>query len=213
MLDINLAQWAAKAIKAKDGVSDVRIVENNILTIERDSLPSFNVAAISTSFVDQNQFRQIMSLGNIDFLLNISKEGTFDGGIYAFTLGRCGLGGMGDLLRCLSEDSPRNYIDKEASFILRGLQQHSKVERVNRIRRNIYEIQLHSQKLVKVIAINDYDITAESIRNALQSDIKFNVIVKSNPNGRITNEAYAASKASEIPVLKWGQLLGYLKDK
>lgn len=210
MLDHNLAEWVKKTILTKQGVAGSSLNTDNTIVIQRDSFQPIHVAAISSSHVSADTICAIQREHNVNFIVNIKKDGIFEGSIYNTLFGRCGIGGMGDLLRCLREEDPTRYLNPEASFILRGLHQHSNVEQILRVAGNIYEARLNTRKTVRILSINDYDITVESVREALRQAQDFHVILKSNPNGRITEEAVVAANASKKPILKWRQLLGYL---
>jgi hypothetical protein len=98
-------------------------------------------------------------------------------------------------------------------FITRGLEQHDKVLKVRRLDNKRYEISRIALETVVIIALNDYDLGVESIRNAVSEFEKFDAVLKSNPNGSITSSALKLADSREIKTFKWGELMGKLNLK
>jgi hypothetical protein len=56
-------------------------------------------------------------------------------------------------------------------------------------------------------------LSIEAIRTTLDGFKKFDAILKSNPNGRISTSAYEVADSRKIKVLWWRELLGELNKK
>ena len=65
---------------------------------------------------------------------------------------------------------------------------------------------------MKVTLLYEYELTAEHVRTAREEYGDFAVIVKTNPNGGVTENAREVGKGLGIEILKWGQFLGRLNQ-
>jgi hypothetical protein len=66
---------------------------------------------------------------------------------------------------------------------------------------------------VTVLILNDYELTADHVRNGIERYGAFEAIVRSNPNGRTTDAAYQAAADSGIKIFTWGEFFGQLNRK
>jgi len=58
------------------------------------------------------------------------------------------------------------------------------------------------------LLLNEYELSADHVRTAWDRYGTFNAILKTNPNGRITEAAIAAANSMGATIYMWGQLLG-----
>ena len=115
------------------------------------------------------------------------------------------------MFRFINQEYNWPYENPEVRFILRGVSQHNKVSSIKRIDSRRYEIERYSRKKDIILALNDYDLSAESVRNGKELYKDFNIILTSNPNARVTSDAYSVAKDINVRIMSFGQLLGYLK--
>ena len=120
------------------------------------------------------------------------------------------VGRLGDLNRALSLPQVREYVDPETRFRERGLEQHARVASFERLDLNRYIIERHGLPTLTVVFLNDYDLSAEALRQARTEHGAFDIVVASNPNGRVTDLALEVAKQLGFEVLKWGPFLSRL---
>ncbi len=60
---------------------------------------------------------------------------------------------------------------------------------------------------IKVLALNEYDLTADAVRTGIDSHGKCSIILTSNPNCRPSGESIRAADSAGAKVLSWGELL------
>jgi hypothetical protein len=206
------ADWAcSKLISHKDiqsaNVRDTNQIELTVRNLQRP----VQIATMSVETVRSTDLHELCASSEIEFALNIMKDALYDQSAIQFTESRAiGLGGLGDLYRAASELDFRNYLPKETRFILRGLRQHTAVTSVQRLNNRLYRVERRSGQPMTVLALNDYDLTAESVRDGIDRFGTCDIILASNPHCRASGESIAAAGHCGVRVLTWGQLLGAL---
>ncbi len=197
------AKWVADKIAKHDNVRSVEVVSSNeikIATMSADRVDEETVAAL------------LMEKENIDFVVNIPKAAYVVGNTFALAEERnFGFGGLGDLFGALRSESPRTYVNKEFEFVLRSLRQHTFVSQVTRLDDRRLLVQRKGLEPVTVLVLNDYELTAEHVRNGIERYGQFQAIVRSNPNSRVTNAAATAADEAGIQIFSWSELFGQLK--
>lgn len=207
----NVPTWLIESIGKHDRVLSVNIETDNIINIQRKEGIPLRVATISSKVTSFITILEVVKEHSFEFLLNIPKDAYTVGEIFEYLNSKqISYGGLGDLYRVLSEDKNWPYQPKEVSFILRGLEQHSKVSSVKRLDDRRYSIIRKNLPTVIIVALNDYDFNTESIRNGKQVFKTFDGILASNPNARITGSAESAAESLGVKIYTWGQLLGAL---
>lgn len=207
-------QWIIDRLNENKKIESTSIDSQNILHIKRVDGSSLKVISSSLQIFTKETIRPIVDQENIDFILHTCKEPFITGASLEYLdKKRKVLGGFGDLFRVLNQDYNYPYLPPEVKFIKRGLEQHKKVSEIHRLDDRRYEISRYGLETVIIVALNDYDISIESVRNAIDKYENFHAILKSNPNGNITSSALKLSESLEIKVLKWGELLGKLNNK
>ena len=74
------------------------------------------------------------------------------------------------------------------------------------------KIFFHYHLIYTILALNNYDLTAEKVREAKSKYRTFDVILASNPNARISSIANDVAKELGLKILTWRQLLGRLNS-
>ena len=204
--------WVAKKIAAHTEVASVTIGGEHLLHIQRRKFQPVIIGTISVDRLTVDELNHVRALfsSDIDFLVNIQREALVDGPVLEVVEDRFGLGEYKDLLRALNEEGLRSYQNPEVSFILRGLSQHSRVSGIDRLNNRLYLVHRRILKSVTVLALNDYEITADVVRAGIATFGKGSVILTSNPNARVTSGGNDAAIACETTILSWKELLGDL---
>ena len=206
--------WIIQQVKNNDKIESTMVDIGNILHVIRVEGPSLRLIKSSLEIFSYKDIKVLADQENIDFILHTCKEPYVSGDVFDYLDTRQKvLGGYADLFRILNQSSNYPYLPPEVKFIKRGLEQHTKVSKVRRLDNRRYEISRHGLDTVIVVALNDYDLGIESIRNAFDKYRTFDAVLKSNPNGRVTNSALELSDSIEVKIFKWGELLGKLNHK
>ena len=214
MARISTFQWIVEKLQDDNDVKSMSIVSESLLEIIRNEGGPITVTKTTLSSINLEDTKAILKNQDADFILHTVKEPFISGSTFDFLDSKKKvLGGFGDLFRVISQNHNWPYLHPQIKFILRGLQQHTKVSSVRRLDNKRYEIQRYGLETVVIIALDDYDLSIESVRNAVDRYDKFDAVLKSNPNGRITSSAIELADSREIKVFKWGELLGILNKK
>ncbi|VXB57973.1 conserved hypothetical protein [Flavobacterium sp. 9R] len=207
MIEPSLSKWALEKIKIHDEVSSVDINEDEVIIIKRINGSFIRVGSFSFAELNLENINKIVEKYRLDFILNIKSGAIYKGEIYSF-LDDCKIsfGSLSDLYRVISQSENWPYLHRDVKFILRGLEQHSKVVKVVRLDNKRLKIFKRDLQFIVIVATNDYEVNAESIRK-LQDDFNsFDAILASNPSGRITSQAYTVASMLNVPLYNWSEL-------
>ncbi|MDK2843057.1 MAG: hypothetical protein PWQ17_2564 [Anaerophaga sp.] len=207
-------QWINSRLNEHDEVIKTEHDQtNNWLIVSRKKGSSFTLAVMSEKIISVSDIPKNFQKEGLNFLVNIPKEPYVHGNVFeSLQYKKICFGGVGDLFRFINQEYNWPYENPEVRFILRGVSQHNKVSSIKRIDSRRYEIERYSEKKDIVLALNDYDLSAESVRNGKELYKDFNIILTSNPNARVTSDAYTVAKDINVRIMSFGQLLGYLKN-
>lgn len=207
---MRLNSWCIEKLNNHDKVECVEEVGNNLLKITNDRGDEF---IVFTKSEDRSTLDSVAGIDveQLDFFLNIKKDAYIDGRLLALASNaQFAVGGLSDIYSALNGRNISGYISAEMSFIIRGLEQHTRVtglERLDNRRFRIHRVGLNS---VVVLALNDYDFSAESVRSGIDKYGEFDAILTSNPNCRRTGHCEMAAASAGVRILSWGELLGQL---
>jgi hypothetical protein len=212
-MDSNI-QFIINSLKKHSEVTNINYdSSNDWLIVNRKRGISFYLGVMSQKIINLSDIHENCLKRGLNFLVNIPKEPYVHGNVLeTLKLKEISFGGIGDLFRYINQEDNYPYVNPEVAFILRGISQHTEVSNIKRLDSRRYEIERYSHKTVIILALNDYDLSVESVRTGKELYKDFNVILSSNPNARVTSEALYLAKDLKIRILKFGQLLGYLND-
>lgn len=214
LLNEENAKWLGKKLNGHNEVNSILFDKKTLLIkISRKKGQSFILCVISESDVKLSFIKKLMMYfhkieTDPHFIVNIPKEAYVEGDVFTY-LDNAGInyGGIGDLYRFINQLTNTPYLNPEANFILRAVKQHSKVASINRIDSRRYLIRRWNLPEVRILALNDYDFGVESVRLGKEKYNKFDAILTSNPNARISLSARRVAKELNIKILKFGELL------
>lgn len=204
------AAWACdKLISHSDIAAAAACGTNKIELSVRQLTRPVLIATMSVDVVRSMDLQEVCQTDDIEFAMNIKKDALYDGSAIRFSESApIGLGGLGDLYSAANAKEFRRYLPKETRFILRGLRQHTAVSDIRRLNNRLYRVERMSREPMLVLALNDYDLTADAVRDGIDRFGECDVILTSNPNCRPSGESLSAAKYCGVRVLKWGQLMG-----
>lgn len=123
-------------------------------------------------------------------------------------------GGVGDLLSAIiHDDDMSTHRNKTLAFVDGGLRRHSRVADLEWIDSKKVDVRLHNDVTITVALDDAYDITMSVARDAARTLGKFDVLLKTNPNGSITSNGAENVEGLGFETLKWGELFGYVAKR
>jgi hypothetical protein len=204
-------KWVQDKIKNHNKISSIELISSNSLFVINNNGNRYRIATMSRKQIYSKDLEDILGRQNVDFVLNVFKEPLISGDALKFAEDKnFAIGGLGDLVRALNDYDISTYINPEVAFILRGLRQHTKVTNVARLDNRRYQIERIELSTIIILALNDYDLTAESVRGAIDKFSNFDAILTSNPNCRRSSNSIMAAKSAGVKILSWGELMGDL---
>lgn len=207
---MSLNSWCLEKLNNHDKVESVEEVGENLLKVINDKGDEF---IIFTKSEDHSTIESVagVDVERLDFLLNIKKDAYIDGQLLQLaTSAQFGIGGLADIFSALNGRTISAYISSEMSFIMRGLLQHTRVIDLERLDNRRFRIERVGLDSVVILALNDYDFTADSVRSGIEKYGEFDAILTSNPNCRRTGNCQMAAYSASVKILSWGELLGQL---
>lgn len=203
--------WCREKLIIEENIDNIELISPNMLRVEHSEHGVFHIATMSLNKIEAKDLQDLINGQSVDFVLNVSSEPylTTDAIELAEKL-RFGIGGLGDSMRALRNGELSQYLNPEVNFVYQGLKQHSRVSSVKRLDNRRFHIERFGLDPVVIISLNEYELTAESIRNAIDKFPSFNAVLKSNPNGDIGDSAYTAAQHAAVAIFRWGELLGAL---
>lgn len=210
---MSLNSWCIEKLNNHDKVECVEDVGDNLLKIINDEGDEF---IVFTKSEDRSTIDSVtgVDVEQLDFLLNIKKDAYIDGPLLKLaSSAQFAIGGLGDIFSALNGRNISGYISAEMSFIIRGLSQHTRVTGLERLDNRRFRIQRTGLHSVTILALNDYDFTAESVRSGIEKYGDFDAILTSNPNCRRTGNCEMAAASAGVRILSWGELLGQLNRR
>lgn len=207
---MSLNSWCIEKLRAHSKVNNVEELGDGLIKITNIHGDNFIIFAKSE---DRSTIESISAIDihQLDFLLNIKKDAYIDGPLIELSSSAgFAIGGIGDIFSALNGRDISTYISAEMSFIIRGLSQHTRVTNLERLDNRRFKIHRTGLESVVILALNDYDFTAESVRAGIEKYIKFDAILTSNPNCRRSGNCEKAAASAGVRIFSWGELLGQL---
>ena len=189
-----IVNWCQEKVSSNDNVESIEIIDDNHVEIRCQNSEVYNVAVISESYITMDLIEKVIK-DNTQFLFNIKKEPLIEGEVLAYAeVKRFGIGGFGDIMRAINNENLTEYQNPETKFIMEGLKQHTNVYSIIRLDNRRYKVIKIGFKEDTILALNNYDLTAEKVREAKSKYRTFDVILASNPNARISSIANDVAK-------------------
>ena len=205
-------KWMAKTVEQHTNVGSVRVLSPQMIRIRRQKYGAVRIATLSLLHVRNRHVEEIVNgASRPHFVVNIPVESYWSGkAIESLENRSISFGGIADLYRALNERAVRTYVNPEFAFVTRGLTQHTNVLLWRRIQDRKFQIDRYEGRAVTVVFLNEYDVTADSVRTARERYGPCDVYVSTNPNSRVSSVAGDALTSMDIPILDWAEFFGYL---
>ena len=185
-------------------------VEDRIIEISRKKYGSFQAAILKEKLVDTQHVEPFLARP-VAVIANFPKIGKWTGG----AIERCeahgkAWGQWGVLLRALGNEAPETTENPEISFNRRALIQHTRVRAVRFLYDHLLLVEHQNGRELRIALLYEYDLSGDDVRSAWDRLGPFDILLKTNPNGSLLNDAHYAAEALGAKVLGFGDMLSYL---
>jgi len=209
--------WVAGNIAQMKGVAGTHVTSPNTFRVIRNEFPPFEVAVFSASEATAAILDPLLTVyPHVAFAVNVPKDSRWTkSGISSAREHGVAFGGIGELMSAISHklEDVREYKKKENEFVERGLRQHDRVTYVEQEFDRVYQIYRSGLKTLRIVLLNEYELTAEHVRTALEKYGWFDIVLMTNPNGSPTSIAEQVARGMGIQILMWRQFLGRLNSE
>jgi hypothetical protein len=182
--------------------------------VDRPDLPSFEVLVFSSVSVTDDVLAPLLSSSpNVSIAVNVPKNAKWSrSGIATAAERNVAFGGMGDLMSAIGHKlwDIREFQKKENEFVERILRQHTSVSRIEQEADRAYRIFRTNGAALRIVLLNEYELTGDRVRAAVDEYGAFDIVLMTNPSGSATSDARSVSRELKIPLLTSRQLLGRL---
>lgn len=206
--------WMAEQIKKMREVINAEVTGPYTFRVDRPDLPSFEVLVFSSTSVTDDVLGPLLSsFPYVSIAVNVPKNAKWaKSGIAMVTERNVAFGGMGDLMSaiCHKFQDIRQFKKKENEFVERILRQHTDVSQIEQEADRVYQIFRTSGAPLRIVLLNEYELTGDRVRAAVDEYGAFDIVLMTNPSGSATTDARNVSKELKIPLLTSRQLLGRL---
>lgn len=123
-------------------------------------------------------------------------------------------GGMGNITSAFDTNNYSGIQRNEYKFVENNLGKHSRVEKLERLYDRVFKIyRTNGFRPITITLIDSYELTGEEVRNARDKYGKFDIVLKTNPNGNSTGRAFSAADEIGAEICTWSELFGRLNKR
>lgn len=206
--------WIMENLMAMDNVASADPIGRDFIRIIRANKPSFIAAVMYKDLITVDELNHLLQKKEPDFMVNIPKNAPWTGdAISLMKEWGIGWGGVKELMSAIGVNDVRNFQKKEYTFVIDGLLQHDQVNDLTRHYDRLIEIHRYSYSSLKIVILNEYELTAECVREAKKKYDDFSIILRTNPNGGFTENASQIAENLGAEVLNWSSLFARLNKE
>lgn len=206
--------WVAARLSEVEQVESCKPVGGPNVRVERTgTLPTVHIACIAVDDVGRDVTQAVIEAAEeVCFIVNVTSGARITGeAIETARREGIAIGGMADVMRALRQNDPSMHEDRSWDFVENGLAQHDAVSHFEILSRGCYRIHRYRHETVDVAVIDDYEVTAESVRNAIGKFGDIDAVVSSNPSAQpIADTAKRAASSAGTRVYLWREFYGLL---
>jgi hypothetical protein len=213
------ADWTGKWMIDKFGdcadVESVKLILPRYIQVIRKTLSPIIVAATNIPVVDEFVVNDLVQGGdNVGFVVNFFKNSVLKNeGLLRSIMLRVPVGSFGDLKNATKLGDVSTYLPTEHAYIQRVLNQHTSISYFIRQEDRIYEIfRTNSLPPITACFVDDYELGAEGVRNAIAVNGDFDWLVRTSPYGKLLSSAHEAAKYTKCKVFDFRNFLGRLNS-
>lgn len=183
---------------------------DNVVQISRKKYQPFYAAIIKEGLVELEHVQPFLDSA-VAVVTNFPKAGKWTGrAIEQCEAHGKAWGQWSVLLRAINSEAPETTENPEISFSRRALRQHSRVQEVTFELDHLLLVHHKNGTTLRIALLYEYDLTADDVRRAWDDLNSFDVLLKTNPNGSILEEARAVAHELGAKVFGIRDTLSYL---
>ncbi len=199
-----------KIILEANGVSDAVWEADSIITISREKHSPFKAAILSEKLVTAEHVKPYLEL-SVAVIANFPKVGKWTGeAIELCQAHNKAWGQWSVLLRSLDNEFPETTVDPKIYFSHRALVQHTRVNSVRFLSDHLFLVEHENGKHLRIGLLYEYDLCGDDVRRARENLGPFDVLLKTDPNGQVLNDANQVAKSLGAKAFNIGDLFRYL---
>ncbi|WP_169543957.1 hypothetical protein [Sneathiella aquimaris] len=193
-----------------DEVTCIVWQSDNLVEIFRKNYPPFQAAILKQKIVTPEHVQPFLDTP-VSVVVNFPKVGKWTGGaIELCEASWQAWGQWGVLLRAINNETPQSTENPEIAFSRKALGQHSRVKNISFEFDHLLLIEHDLGNTLKVALLYEYDLTGNDIRNTWEEFGAFDILLKTNPNGSILEDAYDVAETLGTKVFGIRDILSYL---
>lgn len=199
-----------KIILEGHGVTDATWQSESIISISRKQYPPFQAAILREKLVTEKHIEPFLELP-VAVIANFPKIGRWTGAAIELceAYGKA-WGQWSVLLRALGNETPETTVNPEISFNRRALSQHTRVEDVKFLFDHLLQVKHEKGNIFRIALLYEYDLCGDDVRRAWDNLGPFDLLLKTNPNGSILDDAEEVAESLAIKVFGMRDMLSYL---
>lgn len=202
--------WIVAKLADHDEVHQIDVVADQEIRIIRRRHRPFNSILLDCSVVQPSSFFALID-GYSEFVMSLREHTVWTGdAIEIARRSNVGWGGLGDLMSGINKEDISVFQRKEFTFVERGLLQHTQVFRLDRVNNRIFVVHRASLPSIRVVLINEYELTADSVRFHRNTYGPFDEVLSTNPSARVSSIANRAATDMDVVIYSWGNFMSRL---
>lgn len=195
--------WLARNLLKHDEVATAERIGPGLVSVKRKtpSRPSAIVGVVAVKRVTVDDVDPFLVSGNRpDIIINVPNNALWDGSaIELLESEGIAFGKMYDLYRGLNQEGELSqYQNPEFFFTERIFDQNDHVAYRERVSDRAYRLSMMNGEVIVVVLSQDYEVTADTVRTSYSDHKPFDILLKTNPYGRISTEA--VNVAAEVGI-------------
>ncbi len=206
------SRWLVGVLPRHTEVAQAERIGRSLVKIERNGKSSVVVGILSANPVTCADLEPLIAaVPRPAMIVNIPTRASWSGdAIEKLEAEGIAFGKMYDLFRGLHENNLSAYQNPEYHFVERIIDQHRNVASRKRISDRVYRIVRHIGPDVVIAMTQAYEVTLNEVRTAYADHAPFDVLLKTNPYGRISVSGREVLEKLGVRVAEEDELYGIL---
>ena len=205
-------EWFKNAIQSHSDVTSASERPSGHVQLDRIGLDPITVAPVSIERLEIHHVDKVLDVDDATIICVIRKTSHYmwDAREHALERGST-TQTMKELYTALTDTDPRPHLDKNVSYAVDRLEQHSKVAEVHMVCESSMEVVRVGDLDPICIAIEyEYEFSEEALVRAIKRHPDANAVLNSNPNGTPTDAALSHAKEARVGLFRMSHLRGAL---
>jgi hypothetical protein len=209
-LSNSVRDWVADKLTTDQALEVVSRTPEDFLVVKQPSGYSFMVAVLGIKNVVEHAHVAPLFTGSNqpELVINVPSKALWSGpAIDHIHAASAAFGTLGDVSRAARTGDAGSYRNKNMSFFINAIRQHSNVTGVSYIYERVLGVQRRSGPSLNVVVVDAYNMSAEDVRNAKDRYGHFDIVLKGSSYGAITYHAEQAAALVGAEALTFKDLI------